>query len=245
MMSYYTKCAIAICTIVLIQSHVSGALAQSNAPRATTDPSPAVRPSSSPSATLSSTPQSSANLRSRDSIAPTPSGSGVSAEIANQRDALTSERSEKVRELSKKMTTRLEAAQSRQENLLGRIDSRIGKLKDLKVNTAALDKQVASLEQMLTQQAALIAAITPNLDKALSDASSTQYFNSFKESVNKAVAQITTTQGAINKLFEDLKSLSIRISPSPVSSVSPRIVPSASVTSTLRPSPSPRSSAEE
>jgi chromosome segregation ATPase len=143
------------------------------------------------------------------------------------------------------MTTRLEAAQGRQENLLGRIDSRIGKLKELKANTVALDRQVASLEQTLTQQAALIAAITPNLDKALSDTSSTEYFNNFKESVNKAVAQITTTQATLNKLFEDLKSLSARISPLPISSASPRVTPSASVTSTLRPSPSPRSSAEE
>lgn len=245
MMSYYTKCTIAICTLALMHSHTSGAFAQSSAPRTTIDPSPTVRPSSSPSAALSSTPQPSASLRGRNSIAPTPSGPGVSAEIANRREALTSERSENVRELSKKMTTRLEAAQGRQENLLGRIDSRIGKLKELKANTVALDRQVASLEQTLTQQAALIAAITPNLDKALSDTSSTEYFNSFKESVNKAVAQITTTQATLNKLFEDLKSLSARISPLPISSVSPHVTPSASVTSTLRPSPSPRSSAEE
>lgn len=245
MMSYYTKCTIAICTIALIQTHTSSVFAQSGVPRTTPDPSPSVRASVVPSASLSSTPQPSSSARIRNSVAPIPSGSGVSAEIANRRDALSSERSESVRQLAKKMTTRLEAAQGRQENLLGRIDSRIGKLKELKVNTAAVERQVTTLEQSLTQQAALIAAITPNLNRALSDTNSTEYFNAFKESVKKAVAQITTTQASLNKLVEDLRSLSVRISPSPISSVSPRVTPSASATSTLRPSPSPRATTEE
>jgi hypothetical protein len=245
MMSYYTKCTIAICTIALIHTHTSSVFAQSNAPRTTSNPSSSVRASAVPSASLSSTPQPSSSARSRNSVTPIPSGSGVSAEIANRRDALTSERSESVRQLAKKMTTRLEAAQSRQENLLGRIDSRVGKLKELKANTSAVERQVTTLEQSLTQQAALIAAITPNLDKALSDTNSTEYFNAFKESVKKAVAQITTTQASLNKLVEDLRSLSVRISPSPISSVSPRVTPSASATSTLRPSPSPRATTEE
>lgn len=234
------RASIAFCLVIgLLALTSSTTNAQTTAPRPTiTATAQSARPTSQP---VQATNEAETNTRSpKATTRPLASGRAeeIKKEVAEKRQELNESNKENTRNLARNMITRLDAAHDRQSQITARLQSRIQKLKDQRINVTALERQVTTLNTTLTQQEGLIEALMPTLDEVISNRD-TKSVQTFQESVKKVTDQLKKSHELIKTLASDIRKLSPAASVSATSAAqSPR--PTSTSSASPKASSTPR-----
>ena len=191
------------------------AYAQTASPQAqttTTTATPASSSEASPQATTLPTREARPSPRATTRPLSTERAQQIREQVEEKKKELTEKNKETIRDLAKRMISRLDAVNDRQTQITGRLESRIQKLKEQKINTSALERQLNTLNTILTQQEAMIEAIMPTLDETLT--SQERDVKAMQESVKKVTDQFRTTHQSIKKLAADIRKLQSSPQPS-------------------------------